>query len=409
MPPKRKYIVARTIKVIVSPFLRSFLKLNYKRSDKLREISRPYFIFGNHTTFFDPFILSVGNPVPVNFVTNDEYFRFRTINFLLKLTGAVPKTKFMTDAVAVRNIFRLKRDGSAIGIYPEGGRTWQGRTQPVLFPTAKLVKKLEIPVVVALTKGAALSTPRWAKKFRRGRVLVNYDLLLTPEQIREMTVEEIFEAITESLRHDEAEWQRQEMIPFRGKRLAERLEWFLYACPKCGGLESMTSSGDLYSCSECGYTVKYNVYGFFVSPKDGEREKYDNVNTWNDFQYSLMREKVQSLADGEALLQNPDATLLMGTRGKAFLERVNSGVLTLTNKGLRLESSKGASEMDFQHIEGIIINHKNTIDFYYNGIKLRITLHSKLACGYVWEDAVKALKQNAAEDAAAETLRDKQS
>ena len=391
---KRNYLLSRTVNFIAKPFLASRFRIQYIRDINLKNIERPYFIFGNHCTFLDPFILSCGNPQPVNFVTNDEYFRFKTVNFLLKLTGAVPKTKFMTDAVAVRHIFRLKRDGSAIGIYPEGGRTWPGKTQPLLYPTAKLVKKMGIPVVAVLTKGASLSTPRWAVKFRKGKIFVDYTLLLSPEQISAMTTDEIHQKLSEALAHDEATWQRKVMIPFHGKKLAERLEWFIYACPKCKSFETMTSSNDLYSCGKCGYTVRYNEYGFFTDVKDNKPANPDNVNEWNDLQFRLMKKKIADLKENEVLLKNPSAALYAGQRGKSFLEKINEGELTLTDKGMTIHSDIGNSEFDFQGIESIIINHKNTVDFYYNGLKLRITLDNKLRCGYIWEDAVKALKEN---------------
>ena len=391
---KRRYVFSRLIKTIAKPFVSLRYRLHFTRDASLKHIKRPYFIFGNHPSFMDPFFMSLGHTQPINFVANDEYFRFKTINFLLKLTGAIPKTKFLTDAVAVRNIFRLKRDGSAIGVYPEGGRTWPGKTQPLLYPTARLVKKMGIPVVTVVTRGASTSLPRWALHMRKGKIFLNYRLLLTPEQIADMTEQEIYAALQEALEHDEPQWQRERMIPYKGKKLAERLEWFLYACPSCGGIETMTSGEDLYSCGQCGYTVRYNEFGFFEHPDTKAPASPDNLNEWDALQYEILRKKVAELKPGQTLLHNPSATLFLGQRGKSMLERISTGELKLTTQGFTLTSVIGVSEIEFEQIDTITINHKNTIDFYYKGHKLRITLDNRLRCGYVWECAIKALKQN---------------
>ena len=66
------------------------------------------------------------------------------------------------DCVLCPNDQVLRWSGGVIGVFPEGKRNWDGRTDQLLFATAKLVEHLKVPVVTALLQGAHLS-------FRAGR------------------------------------------------------------------------------------------------------------------------------------------------------------------------------------------------------------------------------------------------
>jgi 1-acyl-sn-glycerol-3-phosphate acyltransferase len=391
---RKRYIFAKMVKplfqLIIPPLYN--VKFDYK---KLTDVKPPYFVVGNHTSFLDPFIMGAGNQHHINFVTNDEYFRFPILKFLMKLLGAVPKTKFMSDYQTVKDIIRLRDEHAVIGIYPEGGRTWPGKTQAILYATSKLIKKMEIPVIGVLTSGGSLAFPRWAKHNRKGLVEATYFTLLTTDQIKEMSTENIQTALETGLFNDDVNWQRNHMVTFRGKKLAERPEWFLYACPKCGSFESMHSHDNKYKCS-CGYQVVYTPQGFFETVGN-DHLYYDNVNDWNDYQYAHMK---QSMIEW---LNNPESKdyffckenchLYKGKRGDKELSLVLSGTLYVTKTGYRIADANNSISFDYDKTSGLIINHKNVIDFYHNSEKYRIKLVNKNVCGYIWEDAMKVLKE----------------
>lgn len=93
----------------------------------------------------------------------------------------------------------------------------------------------------------------------------------TKEQIAEMSVEEINEIIKRDLYEDAYERQLKAPQKYTGKRLAERMEYFLFTCPECGGIDTMISYDDKVTCTECGHTFRYNEYGML------EGTKFDTV------------------------------------------------------------------------------------------------------------------------------------
>lgn len=100
-------------------FLGIYLRHTYRTSAENADaaaLKPPYVLLANHTNFWDPFFLSIYMPEPVCFVTSDAYFRNPILKRLLRMAGAIPKSKFIADAVTVLDILRVKKNGGVIEI-----------------------------------------------------------------------------------------------------------------------------------------------------------------------------------------------------------------------------------------------------------------------------------------------------
>ena len=241
-------------------------------------------------SFWDPFFAGIFIPDPVHYVTSDANFRSKILRFLLGLVGSIPKTKLMSDYETIRHIMRIRDKKGVIGIFPEGRRTWDGHTLDLLYATAKLIKLLKIPVVVPIFKGAYISLPRWTKRPRRGSIAISYTLLFTAKELSSLGLDEISGRLGKALEYDEYEWQRTAMITFKGRRKAEYLELTLYACPECGGIATLRSKKDVFSCTSCGYSVRYNEYGFFE--KISGQLRFQTVREWNIWQIEHLGNRI---------------------------------------------------------------------------------------------------------------------
>ena len=84
---------------------------------------------------------------------------------------------------------------------------------------------------------------------RPGRVEVVVDVLFTPEQLAQMSAEEIQDTLNRELKHDDYLWNRKARVKFAGRGdMAKNLHDLLYLCPKCGALYTMRSEGDVIRC-----------------------------------------------------------------------------------------------------------------------------------------------------------------
>jgi len=224
----------------------------------------PFLLLGNHTYTFDVVHLALPFRVTPAIISQEFLLSAPGLRWLLKYVARViPKSKGTADTRTIRLILSYVKKGYPIMIMPEGDSTYFGRTGVIEPATAKLIKKLNLDVVIAKTKGGYLSKPRWAKRPRRGRYIeIHYDTLFTKEQITNLSVEAIESQLIAALDHDDYQWQEQAQHLYQGDRLAEGFENVIYRCPECGTFHSFVVEGNSIRCSACQTEGQMNEYGF---------------------------------------------------------------------------------------------------------------------------------------------------
>lgn len=360
----------------------------------IADLKPPYIVLANHTNFWDPFLLSMCFSEPVYFVTSDTHFRSRILRNILKLVGAIPKTKFVSDPSATRDIFMVVKIGGIIGIFPEGRRSWDGKTLPVIYTTAKLIKSLGLPVVSVLFKGANLSMPRWARKTRKGKLIMQCSILLSEEDIFKMPVDDIYNNITEGLAHDEYEWQRNMMIPYKGRSPAERLELFLFCCPQCKSIGTMASKKDDFYCTHCKYSVEYNQHGFFSTTH--AQLYYDSPRDWNLWQLNYLENHAgtnDAENNGKALFEDKDILAQTGGRLVSLKKLQNGHLAMFTDKIVFVGDDETRLEFPLKKIHGENIQSNRQLEFYYNKVLYRFTGNSYCLTAYKWVKAIEIYKK----------------
>ena len=215
---------------LVKPLLKIMMKIKFNLEADLpaevRELKPPYLILANHQGFWDAVSIGVNLPKPVSFIATDAIFRAPLFRKVLNIMGVIPKTKAISDMDTLKNVLRVKAAGGIIGIFPETRRTWDGTTLPLIYSVSKLVQKLKIPVVTAVIKGGYFSHPRWGVNLQRGKILVEYRLLMSGDQAGKYAPEDVHEKLIKALEHDEFAWQEKVKVRYRGKTLQNHLNWF---------------------------------------------------------------------------------------------------------------------------------------------------------------------------------------
>jgi 1-acyl-sn-glycerol-3-phosphate acyltransferase len=355
----------------------------------------PFLVLGNHTSVWDPFFLNSLVDAPIHYVVSDSQFRDRLVSFGLGLVGSIPKTKVLSDLETVKNIVKIKAKGGIIGVFPEGQSSWDGHTLPIIPSTAKLVKSLKVPVIIAKIEGAYFSRPRWSHLPRRGKVTVDFSLGFMPEDLKGMSAEEIHQAIAEKLSYDAYEHQRVEMTRYAGRRLAEYLERTLFLCPHCSSLGTLHSHRRRLRCLRCGYEVHYNPFGY-LEPRSGTLH-YSTIREWNLWQIGLFQEKLdqwlQAAAPVGAFMADEGAILEIGYKTLP-LKELTRGRMELHPGEIRINGEEKRYLFPLREVEGMNIQNNERMEFYFRDDLYKVTLEDPRGCTYKWDLAIKYLQNN---------------
>jgi len=83
--------------------------------------SGPVLYASNHVGVFDGPLLAIYSPRPSHTLTKEEMFT-GVMKFVLRWVGQISQDRFQADPAAVKTALRALREGSAVGIFPEGAR-----------------------------------------------------------------------------------------------------------------------------------------------------------------------------------------------------------------------------------------------------------------------------------------------
>ena len=259
--------------------------------ENMEGLKPPYILLSNHLQFIDFELVAVATyPHRMNNVVSIDGYYMRP--WLMELIGCIATRKFTQDLYLVKSMLHCLKKGDVVCMYPEARYSPNGTTAYMPESVGKLVKISKVPVVVALHHGNYLHTPFW--DFRRKRKVPFYTKLkkiLTPEEIKNMSVEEINETIRREMQYDEYKYQKENNILITEKFRAEGLHKILYKCPHCLK-ENMNSKGTEIYCEECGKRWNLNEDGS-LSALEGET-KFPHIPDWFKWERETVKEEVRN-------------------------------------------------------------------------------------------------------------------
>ncbi len=235
---------------------------HYEIIDDVNDCKGPCFVIFNHLSRIDhKYVLDITYPKRINMLAGySEFFRSH-LHFAFKLNNVLPKKNYCNDIVGTKAMLSIIKHGGSVTFSPEGLATNDGLNKPIVPKTGHLLKKCGVPVYFVKLRGEYLQNTKHNLEVRRGETYASIQLLLSPEDLEKMTVEEIDDKINLAFKHDEYAWQKEKHIKWQnGGAMCDRLEDILYRCPKCGKEFTMEGKGDTITCSECGNGATLDDY-----------------------------------------------------------------------------------------------------------------------------------------------------
>ncbi len=340
--PRRPSILFRTLlKMLSTPELKAVSFSCEKEGMERLSEKEPALFLMNHSSFIDLKIAAaILYPRPFNIICTSDGFVGK--NGLMRRLGCIPARKFISDTMLIRDMVYATRElKDSILMYPEASYTFDGTATPLPSSVGKLLKLLRVPVVMIKTSGAFLRDPLYNMlQLRNVPVRAKMTYLLSPEDIREKTAEELNGILRKCFTFDNFRDQQTEGIRVTETFRADGLNRVLYRCPSCQTEGKMEGKGIKLHCGACGKTWTLTELGF-LRAEDGE-DIFDHVPDWYAWERSCVRRELQ---EGTYRLDVP--VLIRMLVNTDCLYTVGEGRLVHTREGFHLSGCGG--KIDYVH------------------------------------------------------------
>jgi len=151
---------------VVSPMLHFYFRGRIYGAENVPKTG-PLVVVSNHASYFDPPIVSNCVRRPVAFMAKEELFEVPLLKQGIKLYGAYPVKREISDRSAIRSAVNSLHAGWAAGIFLQGTRTPDARITEPKLGAALIAAKAKAPLIPLslwgtqeiLQKGSPLPKP----------------------------------------------------------------------------------------------------------------------------------------------------------------------------------------------------------------------------------------------------------
>ena len=298
----------------------------------------PALILMNHSCFLD---LEMAEhyfyPQSLSVVCTSDGFVGK--EFLMRSIGCIPTQKFVPDMNLIRDMsYALKTLKTSILMYPEASYSFDGTATPLPSSLGGLVKLLKVPVVTMITYGNYLKNPLYNElQVRKVKVGAHVKYLISPEEAKTLSEQEINERIQAEFSFDNFAWQKENNIKITEPFRADGLNRVLYKCPHCMAEGKMVGKGITVKCEACG--VSYTLCEDGSLSCDNGEAKFTHVPDWYKWEREQVREEIER---GEYRLDIPVEIRVMADYKAIY--RVGEGRLVHDENGFSLTGCDGQLE-----------------------------------------------------------------
>lgn len=358
--PKRQFFLLKYLIYVLSKI--TLLNRKYKiEKINMENLKPPYLLLCNHMFFVDFKINSIATfPYSVNNIVSIDGFYKRA--WLMKLLGCIPIRKFTRDIAIIKQIkYCIDNYNSIVTIYPEARYSPIGTNSILPDSLGKLVKLLNVPVVILKNHGNYLTAPFWNfRKEIKVPLYASMKQVLTVQQIKNKKIEEINKIIRKEFIYDEYNWQKNNKISIPNRTLG--LHKVLYQCPNCKTEYSMESNNNKLSCTSCKKEWLQNEFGV-LKAVSGKTE-FEHVPSWFEWQ----RQNIKDQMINNAYFFEDDVEIYSLKHPKEFLP-LGVGKLVHDKHGFKLSGKynnkdftlyKSPTSMESLHSEYDYIYFKYT-------------------------------------------------
>ena len=155
-------ILYRTLRMITRLYFSARMKIRFEGIHNLPK-EGGFLLVMNHQSHLDPLIVHSYCPRLLFTMAKSSAFRNPITRWVISWVGAFPTRRYQVDPQSVRMAMRYLGEGKAVGVFPEGERSWDGKLQKLRPGTIRLILKAGVPGIPCGIMGTYQVWPRWGK------------------------------------------------------------------------------------------------------------------------------------------------------------------------------------------------------------------------------------------------------
>ncbi len=317
----------------------------------------PYLMYCTHAAFLDFKVATKAIfPHGATYVVAIDGFIGR--EGIMRKVGCIATRKFISDVRLVKNLkYSVDKLKQSVIVYPEARYSISGTTAILPPSLGKLAKLLGVPVTVLNTHGHYINSSVWNLKAKKVPIDADFTQIVTKDEIKTLSVEQINGRIAKALQYDEFKWQKDKGVLVKDKQRAKGLEKVLYKCPNCGAEHVMFSDGTKLICGGCGKTYEYCEDGSMKA--ESGRTEYPHIPDWYEWERSCVKEEI--LSGNYKTEDTVDVDSLPNSKG--FIN-MGEGHFIHDKDGLKVTFKENGVDKTF--IKTVPENYSCHIEFDYN-------------------------------------------
>ena len=317
----------------------------------------PYLMYCTHAAFLDFKVATKAIfPHGATYVVAIDGFIGR--EGIMRKVGCIATRKFISDVRLVKNLkYSVDKLKQSVIVYPEARYSISGTTAILPPSLGKLAKLLGVPVTVLNTHGHYINSSVWNLKAKKVPIDADFTQIVTKDEIKTLSVEQINGRIAKALQYDEFKWQKDKGVLVKDKKRAIGLEKVLYKCPNCGAEHVMRPDGTKLICGGCGKTYEYCEDGSMKA--ESGRTEYPHIPDWYEWERSCVKEEI--LSGNYKTEDTVDVDSLPNSKG--FIN-MGEGHFIHDKDGLKVTFKENGVDKTF--IKTVPENYSCHIEFDYN-------------------------------------------
>lgn len=291
----------------------------------------PWLVLMNHSSFLDFEIAAkILWPRPFNIVATSDGFVGR--EWLMRSLGCIPTCKFIPDTQLIRDMkYTLRTNRCDVLMYPEASYSFAGTTAPLPPGFSRLLKIMDVPVVMITAYGSFARDPLYNNlQNRKVKASAKVECLLTKEEIRQKSVEQMDAIINKAFDLDYFRWQAENRIAIPEPFRADGLGRVLFRCSECGSEGQTVGRGTELVCNACGKHFHMDEYGTLHGGS------FTHIPDWYNWEREQIRKEI---ADGSYCVETRVRIAMMVDMKAIYF--VGNGTLRHNTSGFDLTGDDG--------------------------------------------------------------------